>query len=99
MRKVEKYDKYLGLGLPAVIGRSKKATFAGLRNGYGRRCVVGRVRCSRSCSADKAIAQAIPTYIMSVFRLPDMVSLMIDTPSWQISNGDRRKGSGNALEV
>lgn len=30
MRKV-KYDKYLGLGLPTVMGRSKKATFAGLK--------------------------------------------------------------------
>lgn len=80
-------------------GGLRRPLLRDLRNGYGRRCAIGRVRCSQSCSAHKAIAQAIPTYIMSVFRLPDMVSLMIYTPSWQNSSGDRRKGGGNALEV
>lgn len=68
---VQGFEKYLGL--PAMVGRSKPKTFASL---------VGRVRKKLEGWKEKflsqagkevllnAVVQAIPTYAMSVFKLP-----------------------------
>ncbi|GLT77196.1 hypothetical protein SLA2020_488050 [Shorea laevis] len=67
----QSYEKYLGL--PAMVGRHKRRTFAGIQ---------GRVRTKLSGWKEKflsqtgreilikAVIQAIPTYSMSIFQLP-----------------------------
>ena len=43
VREVEKFDAYLGL--PTLIGRRKYDTFSFIKNGFGKRCKVGRGSC------------------------------------------------------
>ncbi|XP_021730999.1 uncharacterized protein LOC110697904 [Chenopodium quinoa] len=74
VREIDKHEKYLGL--PTIIGKSKKTIFGG---------VCDRIRKKLSCWKDKllskpgkevllkAVIQAIPTYIMSLFRIPDYI--------------------------
>ncbi|XP_021771809.1 uncharacterized protein LOC110735946 [Chenopodium quinoa] len=72
IREVEKHEKYFGL--PTIIGKSKKTIFAVLKeriwkklNGWkewfmsrpGKEILI------------KAVAQAIPTYMMSIFKIPE----------------------------
>lgn len=64
------------LGLPSVIGRSRKATFAFIKDRIWKKTNTWR---GRSLSKEgnevmiKSMLQAIPSYIMSVFIIPDSI--------------------------
>jgi hypothetical protein len=65
------YEKYLGL--PALIGRSKTSTFAGIQSRVRKRLDGWKEKFLSQAGREiliKAVVQAIPTYSMSVFRLP-----------------------------
>uniref|UniRef100_A0A2N9IBV7 Reverse transcriptase domain-containing protein n=1 Tax=Fagus sylvatica TaxID=28930 RepID=A0A2N9IBV7_FAGSY len=65
------FDKYLGL--PAMIGRSKKSIFNGLKERIVQRLQGWKEKFLSKAGREvliKAVAQAIPTYAMNCFRLP-----------------------------
>jgi hypothetical protein len=68
---IQNFDKYLGL--PALIGRSKRAIFNGLKERIVRRLQGWKEKFLSKAGREiliKAVAQAIPTYTMNCFRLP-----------------------------
>jgi hypothetical protein len=61
------------LGLPTPEGRMKKGRFQPLRNQFGKRMNDWSERNMSQAGKDiliKSVAQALPTYIMGVFKLP-----------------------------
>ncbi|XP_040996181.1 uncharacterized protein LOC121242376 [Juglans microcarpa x Juglans regia] len=67
------YGKYLGL--PSVVGRSKYLTFRGIKERVWKK--INNWKNSFLSSAGKeilikAVLQAVPTYTMSVFQLPNV---------------------------
>lgn len=72
VREVERHEKYLGL--PTIIGPLKKAIFAFLKERIWKKLNGWKEKLSSRPGKElliKAIAQAIPTYMMSIFRIPD----------------------------
>lgn len=72
VREVVKHEKYLGL--PTIIGRSKKAVFAGLKERLWKKLNGWKEKLLSRPGKEvviKAVEQAIPTYMMSVFRIPN----------------------------
>lgn len=68
---VEKFDKYIGL--PAVVGRSKKEVFNFLKDRVWDRIRGWHERDFSMAGREvliKAVLQAVPTYVMSCFLLP-----------------------------
>ncbi|XP_021743457.1 uncharacterized protein LOC110709547 [Chenopodium quinoa] len=72
VREVDRHEKYLGL--PTLIGRPKKAVFTCLKKRIWKK-LQGWKEKLLSCPGKeiliKAVAQAIPTYMMSIFRILD----------------------------
>ena len=65
------FEKYLGL--PAIVGKSKQQTFSGLKELIARRLQGWKERLLSKAGRAiliKTVAQAIPTYTMSYFKLP-----------------------------
>jgi hypothetical protein len=65
---VEKY-----LGLPAIVGRSRRRAFTSLKDRIWARISSWKNKFLSQAGKEillKAVAQAIPTYTMSVFQLP-----------------------------
>ena len=61
------------LGLPMVIGKSKVNTFKGVREKIAKRVIGWKEKFISKVGREipiKNVAQVIPTYIMSIFRLP-----------------------------
>lgn len=72
VREVVKHEK--DLGLPTIIGCSKKAIFAGLKERLWKKLNGWKEKLLSRPKKEiliKAVAQEIPTYMMSVFRIPD----------------------------
>ncbi|KAL8162414.1 hypothetical protein V2J09_013903 [Rumex salicifolius] len=70
--EVDKHEKYLGL--PTMVGRSKKFIFAQLKERIMDRLSGWKEKCLSRAGKEiliKSIVQAIPTYIMSCFKLPE----------------------------
>jgi hypothetical protein len=91
----QNFDKYLGL--PALIGRSKRAIFNGLKERIVCRLQGWKEKFLSKAGREiliKAVAQAIPTYTMNCFRLPktwcDEVNSLI-AQYWWGQNTDKRK--------
>ncbi|XP_042954568.1 uncharacterized protein LOC122290977 [Carya illinoinensis] len=65
------YNKYLGL--PTIVGRSKYNTFQSLKEKVWRRVNSWKHRFLSTAGKEiliKSVLQAIPTYAMSVFKMP-----------------------------
>ncbi|CAL1404049.1 unnamed protein product [Linum trigynum] len=74
MAMVEKHDKYLGL--PTVVGRSKKEIFAGLIERVRKKLKNWKEKTLSIGGREtliKSVAQAQFTYAMSVFRVPSSI--------------------------
>ncbi|XP_074336698.1 uncharacterized protein LOC141673868 [Apium graveolens] len=72
VREFEKHEKYLGL--PTIVGRSKKAIFAGLKERIWKKLQGWKEKLLSRSGKEillKAIAQANHIYMMSIFRIPD----------------------------
>ncbi|XP_074299649.1 putative mitochondrial protein AtMg00310 [Silene latifolia] len=95
VREVDKYERYLGL--PTIIGRSKKAIFAGIKDQVWKKLQGWKERMLSKSGKEvinRAVAQAIPSYMMSLFLLP--VGLIDELHSimarfwWGSSERDRK---------
>ncbi|XP_074328485.1 uncharacterized protein LOC141666397 [Apium graveolens] len=86
------------LGLPSLIGRSKKRVFAFLKEKIKKRIQAwGAKPISRACKTVllKSVAQSIPSYCMSYFLLPKTLCQEIEimfTNYWRKSDTNQRKG-------
>ncbi|XP_021734035.1 uncharacterized protein LOC110700740 [Chenopodium quinoa] len=72
VREVDRHEKYLGL--PTIIGKSKKAIFAFLKERNWKKLSSWKEKLLSRQGKEvliKAVAQAIPTYIMSMFKIPE----------------------------
>ena len=68
---IKSYEKYLGL--PSFVGRQKKACFNNIKERIWARMQGWKEKLLSQASKEimiKAVVQSIPTYSMSVFRLP-----------------------------
>ena len=68
---VQQYDKYLGL--PFFVGRNKKASFDNIKQQVWKKLQGWEGKLLSQVGREiliKAIAQALPTYTMSCFKLP-----------------------------
>ncbi|KAL0430336.1 UNVERIFIED_CONTAM: putative mitochondrial protein [Sesamum radiatum] len=84
VRVEARHDLYLGL--PSVVGKSRRSVFQSIRDRIWRRISGWNERTLSQAGKEvliKAVAQAIPTYAMGCFRLP--VSLIKEIQS-MISN-------------
>jgi hypothetical protein len=61
------------LGLPVVFGRSKKVIFSFIKDRVWKKLKGWKERCLSKARKEvliKAVAQAIPNYVMSCFKIP-----------------------------
>jgi hypothetical protein len=62
------------LGMPSMIGRSKKSTFAYIKDRIWKKINSWRSRPISKAGKEvmiKSILQAVPTYVMSIYILPN----------------------------
>ncbi|XP_021737156.1 uncharacterized protein LOC110703671 [Chenopodium quinoa] len=92
---VDVHDKYLGL--PTVVGRSKRVITKDIREKLWKRLQgwKGGYMCKAGRKVlIKAVAQSIPTYAMSVFKFPssfcDELRSMVANFWWRQKNGERK---------
>ncbi|XP_021760550.1 uncharacterized protein LOC110725370 [Chenopodium quinoa] len=92
---VDIHDKYLGL--PTVIGRSKRVLTKGIREKLCKRLQGWKGGILSKAGREvliKAVAQSIPTYAMSVFKFPssfcDELRSLVANFWWGQRNGERK---------
>jgi hypothetical protein len=85
------------LGLPVPDGRMRKGQFESLQESLSNRLIDWAERYMASGAKEvliKAVAQAIPTYVMSVFKLPasvcDELTKLVRQYWWGVENGKRK---------
>jgi hypothetical protein len=85
------------LGLPSMVGRSKKETFAFIKDRLWKRINSWRSRPLSKAGKEvmiKSVLQAIPAYVMSIYLLPDSliddIERMINAFWW--GGGNNNKG-------
>ena len=69
---IKQHEKYLGL--PSLVGRSKRNTFNAIKEKLGKMLVGWKEKMLSKVGKEvliKAVAQAIPIYTISCFKLPD----------------------------
>ena len=92
---VRHHEKYLGL--PPLVGRGKRKAFNRIKDQVGRKIAGWKGKLLSNAGREiliKAFAQATPTYIMSIFKLPN--SLCKDLNSmmgnfWWGQKGNERR--------
>jgi hypothetical protein len=85
------------LGMPSMVGRSKKATFAYIKDRIWRKINSWRSRPLSKAGNEvmiKSVLQAIPSYVMSLYIIPDAtmndIEKMLNSFWW--GGGDNNKG-------
>jgi hypothetical protein len=92
---IKQYEKYLGL--PSFIGRAKYSTFAQIKERVWSKIKGWKEKLMSQAGREiliKSVAQAIPTYAMSCFRLPKRLIQEIEVlirRFWWGQGGDRNK--------
>ena len=79
---IKQHEKYLGL--PSLVGRNKKNSFKEIKEKLAKKLTSWKEKLLLKAGKEimiKVVAQAIPTYAMSCFKIPDslceeMTSLM-----------------------
>jgi len=69
--ELKQYEEYLGL--PAMVGRNKRASFDHLKQKVWKRLQGWEGKLLSQATREvliKSVIQAIPTYMMSCFKLP-----------------------------
>jgi len=86
------------LGLPSMVGRSKKTTFSFIKDRVWQKISSWGSKCLSKAGREvmiKSVLQAIPSYVMSIFRLPnsllDEIENMMNT-FWWVHGGTSNKG-------
>jgi len=88
------YDRYLGL--PAIIGRSRIATFNVIKERIWKRMNGWKEKFLSHAGKEiliKSVIQAMPTYTMSVFRLPKTLCRDINSMLGRFWWGNKENGS------
>jgi hypothetical protein len=92
---INRYEKYLGL--PTLIGRSRISSFKGIKDWIWQRINGWKEKFLSHAGKEtflKSVIQAIPTYTMSVFRLPKTLCCEIDSMMgrfwWGHKDNDRK---------
>ena len=95
MQEVKEYEKYLGL--PAVVGKKKKASFNYIKERVWSKLQGWKEKLLSQAGREillKAVVQAIPTFAMSCFKLPvglcDEIEALIRKFYWG-QKGEQRK--------
>jgi len=77
------------LGLPSMIGRDRNATFAYIKDRVWQKITSWSGKCLSKAGREvmiKSVLQAIPTYVMSIFQLPnkliDSIEKMMNSFWW-----------------
>ena len=91
---IENYEKYLGL--LSFIGREKKACFTNVKEQIWEKMQGWKEKLLSQAGKEvmiKAVIQSIPTYSMSVFKLPVSLCKEIETMIQQFwwGQGDSKK--------
>ena len=71
---IKQHEKYLGL--PSLVWKSKRTTFNAIKEKLGKVLAGWKDKLLSKAGKKvliKAVAQAIPTYTMSCFKLPDLL--------------------------
>lgn len=91
---IKQHEKYLGF--PLLVGRNKKASFSDIKDKLSKKLVgwKGKLLSKADEVLIKAVAQVIPTYTMSCFKISD--SLCNDLTSmirqfWWGQRGEEKK--------
>ena len=92
---IKHHEKYLGL--PSLVGRNKKNTFKSIKDKLRKKLAGWKGKLLSKVGKEvliKVVAQAIPTYTMSVFKLPkslceDLTSMIRNF--WWGQRIDKRK--------
>ena len=93
--ELKQYEAYLGL--PALVGRNKRASFDKLKQKVWKRLQGWEGKLLSQAGRKvliKSVIQAIPTYAMSCFKLPTTLCHEIEILVWKFwwrQRGDRRK--------
>ena len=69
---IRQHEKYLGL--PSLVGKNKRNTFNDVKEKISKKLAGWKEKLLSKASKEvliKAVAQAIPTYTMSYFKIPD----------------------------
>jgi hypothetical protein len=86
------------LGLPSMIGRSRKAIFSFIKDRIWKKINSWSSKCLSKAGREvliKSVLQSIPTYFMSIFQIPsslcDEIEKMMNSFWWGHS-GSQNKG-------
>jgi hypothetical protein len=84
------------LGMPSMVGRSKKATFAYIKDRIWRKINSWRSRPLSKAGKEvmiKSVLQAIPSYVMSIYIIPDAtvndIEKMLNSFWWGGDNNNK----------
>ncbi|XP_059445337.1 uncharacterized protein LOC132177129 [Corylus avellana] len=95
INSTQRYEKYLGL--PALIGKSKVSSLAGIKGWIWEKMHGWKEKFLSQAGKEvllKAVVQAIPTYTMSVFLLPKTlckdINLMMAKFWWGHKSNDKK---------
>lgn len=81
---MKQYEAYLGL--PALVGKNKRASFDQLKQKVWKRVQVWEAKLFSQTGREvliKLVIQAIPTFAMSCFKLPTSLCHEIETLIWK----------------
>ena len=71
---IKQHEKYLGL--PSLVGRNKRTTFNAIKEKLGKVLAGWKEKLLSKAWKEvliKVVPQAVPTYTMSCFKLPDLI--------------------------
>ena len=83
VKEVDCHTKYLGL--PTIIGRSKKDIFSFLKERISNKIEGWKERLLSRAGKEvllKAVVQVIPIYMMSIFKISDGIKSMMAWFQW-----------------
>lgn len=87
---IKQHEKYLGL--PSLVGRNKRNTFNEIKEKLRKKLAGWKEKMLSKAGKEvliKAVAQAIPTYTMSYFKLPDALCEELTSMIWNFWWGQK----------